>query len=120
MLCQEFLGRYVMKLSKFDVALLVTPALMFGVGFLMNAVVMAANGGQMPVLIPGGDCASFINPEDFVHGCMTHATHLKILADWVVINHFGIASPGDFFEWAADGAFWPCLIAFIARLTKGE
>lgn len=109
-----------MKLGKFDLALLTVPALMFGFGFLLNALVMAANQGQMPVLIPGGIAAGCpIDPDkDFLHSCMTQATHLKFLADWVVIKGIGIASPGDFSEWACEAAFWPSIVAFVARISK--
>lgn len=86
----------------------------------MNAIVMAANHGQMPVLIPGlvsGACP--LDPDsDWIHSCMNAGTHLKFLADWVVIRHFGIASPGDFFLWGGDNAFWPCLVTWIGFIIR--
>lgn len=97
--------------------LLLGPVAMFALGFAMNAVVMAANHGQMPVLIPGNNC-SLIEPEDFIHTCMTAGTHLKFLADWIVINHFGVASPGDFLEWACDQTFWPALFAWVMFVIR--
>jgi Family of unknown function (DUF5317) len=97
--------------------LLLGPAALFALGFVLNAFVMGINGGQMPVLIPGGGCP--INPDaDFLHSCMTASTHLKILADWIVIKGIGIASPGDFGEWACDAAFWPALTAWVALVVK--
>ncbi len=81
--------------------LLWVPYAMFGMGFLINAIVMAANHGQMPVLVLGGDCG-MIDADDVIHSCMVAGTHLKFLADWIVINHVGIASPGDFLEWGFD------------------
>lgn len=98
--------------------LLLGPSALFALGFILNAVVMAANGGQMPVLFPGG-CADGFG-DDVIHSCMNGATHLKFLADWIVINHVGVASPGDFGEWAGDAAFWPALTAWVALIIKGR
>lgn len=89
-----------------------TPYILLAIGFTMNAIVMAFNGGQMPVL--GG----MIDPDDTIHSVMTHATHLKFLADWVVINHVGTASPGDFLEWAYSYTAIPGLVSWIVCLVK--
>jgi hypothetical protein len=99
---------------------LLGPSLLFAVGFALNAVVMAANHGQMPVLIPGGIADGCpINPDkDFLHSCMTQATHLKFLTDWMVIKGLGIASPGDLGLWGGDAAFWPALTAWVALVIK--
>jgi hypothetical protein len=107
-----------MKLTKFDYALIFGPALMFAFGFILNAIVMSANGGQMPVLMPGGCPVDGMDEVFPIHVCMTATSHLKFLADWIVINHFGIASPGDFFLWGGESAFWPALFGFFMRLTK--
>jgi hypothetical protein len=101
--------------------LLLGPGALFALGFVLNAVVMAANHGQMPVLIPGGIADGCpLDPQDFLHSCMTSATHLKIIADWVVAKSLGVASPGDFFLWAGDSSFWPALTAWIALMLKGN
>lgn len=97
--------------------LLVVPSLAFGIGFCLNAIVMSANNGQMPVLFPGGCPADGLG-DDFIHTCMTQATHIKFLADWVVIRHLGIASPGDFFEWFHEATFWPSLTAWVALVVS--
>lgn len=97
--------------------LLLGPTAMFALGFAMNAIVMAANHGQMPVLIPGGDC-SMVDAEDIIHSCMNAGTHLKFLADWIVIRHLGVASPGDFLEWASDATFWPALFAWVMFMIR--
>lgn len=80
----------------------------------MNAIVMAANGGQMPVLMPGGNC-NMIEESDWIHSCMTSATHLKFLADWIVMHH-AVASPGDFLIWLSDATLWPGLIIWSALM----
>lgn len=89
---------------------LLGPALLIALGFSMNAVVMAVNNGQMPVLVPGG-CTPLIqdaldseqaNEGLAVHACMTNASRLRILADWIVIRHLGVASLGDFCQWAGE------------------
>lgn len=114
-----------MKLPKIPYwPLLIGPTLLFGIGFAMNAVVMAANGGQMPVLIPGG-CTTdiqnaLLNEEMRIHSCMTSATHLKFLADWIVIRGIGIASPGDFLEWLCEATQVPAFILWVAAMIKDK
>lgn len=98
--------------------LLVGPWLALGLGFLSNAIVMAFNGAQMPVLLPGG--MNIIPDDDLVHCAMTHATHLKFLADWIVINGLGIASPGDFLLWTWELTSLPALIAWITLILKDQ
>ena len=97
--------------------LLLGPGLLFGLGFLSNAIVMAVNHGQMPVLWPGG-CTPETMEGDLIHSCMTHATHLKFLADWVVIRGFGIASPGDFCEWAYEYIAMPAHLIWALLMIE--
>ena len=94
--------------------LLLGPTLLFAIGFALNAIVMALNGGPMPVHYTA--CAKMLDPEDMLHSCMTSATHLKILADWIVIKSLGIASPGDMLEWASDILTKPGLIAWVTLI----
>ena len=85
--------------------LLAGPYLMLAVGFLLNAIVIAANHGQMPVqCIHGSDKFLDGNP---IHACMVASSHLKFLSDWVLINGLGIASPGDFLMWAYEIVLTP-------------
>lgn len=100
------------------------PLLLMAIGFTSNAVVIAANGGTMPVLESGctnDEFAGEIDREGMqVHSCMTKATRLKFLADWILIRHLGIASPGDFFEWAFELTYQPawliwCVLMIIRR-----
>ena len=95
--------------------LLLGPTAMFAIGFAMNAVVMAANHGQMPVLVPGG-CFPDTMSEDVIHSCMVAGTHLKFLADWIVVRHYGVFSPGDFFEMVFHETFWPSLVLWIGLI----
>jgi len=88
---------------------------LFALGFILNAVVMAANHSQMPVQMPGG---MVLDSEDIVHCTMTSATHLKFLADWIVINGQGIASPGDFFIWAGEYLQIPLFWAWLALIVS--
>ena len=94
--------------------LLFGPYLLFVLGFVMNAAVVFANGHHMPVFSPGGDC-SLIDPEDVVHACGNHATHLKAFADFIVTNE-GISSIGDFFMETLSLTKIPALVAW-ALLT---
>lgn len=108
-----------MKLLKVPyLALLVGPAVLFGTGILMNALVMAANGGTMPVLWPGGCTPGLLDPTDPFHSCMVQATHLKWLSDWVILKSVGIASPGDFLEWASDYCTIPAFAMWLALIVK--
>jgi len=82
----------------------------------MNATVIAANYGQMPVLTPGG-----CDPDDMdsvIHACMVPETRLKFLGDWVRIRGMGIASPGDFVLWSGENTFWPCLIIWMVLMIR--
>lgn len=98
--------------------LLLGPSLAFVLGFVLNAIVMAANHGQMPVLIPGG--CHVEDMDDLIHSCMTHASHLKFLADWIVVRHLGVASPGDFLEWFFDATYQAGLAAWAALMIRDK
>lgn len=92
-------------------SLLWVPSLFLVLGYSFNAIVMGVNGGQMPVQWPGG-CANGMQ-VDGAHVCMTAQTHLKFLGDWIV-QHDGVASPGDFFLWAY---YYTRLFAITAWVT---
>lgn len=93
---------------------LLGPFAIITIGFLLNAFVMAKNGGTMPVLWPGG-CDAM--PVDEIHSCMTHATHWKFLADWINVPN-GVASPGDFFIWAYQYSIIPSLVAWVLLVWR--
>jgi len=101
--------------------LLLGPSIASAVGFLSNAIVMGVNNGAMPVLYSGG-CPAFNERygDDILHSCMTHATHLKVLADWIMIRGLGAASPGDFLEWLYDVTYVPSLVAWAALILRDE
>jgi len=98
--------------------LLLGPSAIYALGYALNALVMAANHNQMPVLVPGA-C-----PDDMVsmiHSCMQSSTHLKFLGDWIVTgssSRFGIASPGDFMLDAGTATFWPGVVSWVALVLK--
>lgn len=98
--------------------ILAGPPGLFLLGFLMNSLVIAANHGQMPVLMPGS-CDPLYFAGDPIHTCMTHATHLKFLADWVWVGSLGaIASPGDFLIWAYQYLSVPSLWLWTGLAVK--
>jgi hypothetical protein len=99
--------------------LLTFPAFMFGFGFILNAIVIALNHGQMPVQWPGG-CDPDTMGDDIIHSCMASATHLKFLADWIFIRGVGVASPGDLLLWAGRFTFMPSVYAWLALVIKDE
>jgi hypothetical protein len=81
----------------------------------MNTLVVAANHGQMPVL--SSQCTPDMF-DDTIHGCMNAASHLKFLADWIVVPGVGVASPGDFFIWAYQGTVVPAIAAWFVLVVK--
>ncbi len=93
---------------------LLSPWIAYGLGFLSNVVVMAANHSQMPVNMPPG---VLVDPNDIFHAAMTSATHLKFLADWIVLGS-GIASPGDFGLWLWDATWLPALAIWVSLVIK--
>jgi hypothetical protein len=88
------------------------PMIAFAIGFGLNALVMAVNQNQMPVFIPNG-CQPI---ADMIHSCMTPGTHLKFLADWIVLTDDLVASPGDLLVWFSEKSWyvtqiiWACLV----------
>lgn len=103
-----------MKIKVPYLALLVGPWLSTMFGSALNLIVMGLNGAQMPVLMPKGTA---IEPEDIFHTVMTSGTHLKFLADWLVIGQ-GIASIGDMFIWGGEALFYPALLAWVILVIK--
>lgn len=97
--------------------LLLGPTALFALGYLCNVLVMAANHGQMPVLVPGGCLASRDMADDLIHSCMVASTRFKFLADWIV-SHTAVSSPGDFLEWLGDKTYMPGLILWIGFIVK--
>lgn len=85
-------------------------------GSALNRLVVAANGGFMPVLIPGG-CPTADGILDAIHSCLTPTSHLKILTDWLVYRN-EISSIGDWFLDAGYFLNMPFLFAWIACATK--
>ena len=98
--------------------LLVGPTLLYALGFFLNKIVIAANGGIMPVLINGCSAERF-SERDFIHACMTHTTHLKFLSDWIITNHgTAVYSPGDYLLSLYDYVFVLALILWAALMIK--
>ena len=84
--------------------LVILPILLWGLGYTMNVIVMAANHGMMPVALY--NCGSI----DFgkVHSCMTDATHLKWMADWINVGQgeqVVLASLGDALEYLVESTW---------------
>jgi|SRR5208337_3545785 len=105
-----------MKKSRVYLTLALGPALIWGIGFLMNAVVMALNGGSMPVQIHNCTPDIFIDAEgpNAIHSCMVATSHLKFLADWIYIRGYEVvASPGDGLELFAELVWKPFLFMLL-------
>lgn len=93
---------------------LLLPTLLFVLGVLMNKLVIAANGGQMPVLWPGG-CTE--EGFDLLHTCMTKATRYRFLADWIV-SHDDVSSPGDYLIDFYEFTFRPFFIIWAVLMIQ--
>lgn len=110
--------KFVLALS-----LMCGPTAMWGTGFAMNALVMAANHSLMPVEFP----SAYLPPEiDLttqnlvmheiehegmpVHSVADENTRLRFLDDWIVVRGQGYYSPGDLFEMAGEATNTPALI----------
>jgi hypothetical protein len=94
---------------------LALPSLFYFLGAATNSIVMGVNDGMMPVQWPGGCGQVFDGIKDQYHTCLTHQTHLKVLADWIVINA-GVASPGDMFIYLGDWLWHPFLYGWIGMV----
>jgi hypothetical protein len=97
--------------------LLGIPLACYALGVAMNFVVIAHNNGQMPVLYPGG-CIINVFQEDPIHVCMNTSSHWKFLADWIVINNLGVASPGDLLIWVYKYWGYSSFVAWFTLLLK--
>jgi hypothetical protein len=101
--------------------LAVAPIVALYFGIALNQLALVTNGGQMPVLVPGGCVAEELaqDGEDTIHTCMTPQTHLKFLCDWIEIGNprpVYIMSPGDCFEFLYDDLQTPLLMIWFALL----
>lgn len=98
--------------------ILLGPTLSYALGAASNIVTIAFNKGQMPVLWPGG-CSDMTPDADMqIHVCMTTASHLKPLADWIVVSGLGVLSPGDLLIFGALYSFVPALLIWIALVIQ--
>lgn len=88
---------------------------MYYLGGAMNLIAIAANQGTMPVLWPAG-CALW--EADILHSCMTKATHLKWMCDWLVLKGLGVASIGDLLVLWSEDIKIPFLYVWIVLVIK--
>lgn len=106
-----------MSLKSFKIPywyLLVGPKLLENVGMFMNKITMAVNGGLMPVQAPGCNAGMF--EDDPFHGCLTSASHLKVLCDWLNF-HSSIDSLGDLTIDLSRFLLVPCLIIWATLMS---
>jgi hypothetical protein len=97
-------------------SVLLSPYILILLGSIANQIAVRANGGHMPVLFPGGDC-SLLDSDDLAHSCMTHATHVKILCDWI-LSSSAVSSLGDFALEVGNQIQTPSLIAWVALVLR--
>lgn len=103
-----------------------TPAVLFCIGAGLNFLVISANGGAMPVLMPHlfwqklGEAHATMPTGfvfDSVHKAMVTSDHLRWLADWVSVPD-GTASPGDLLVWLGQWLSPYSIGAWLALLWK--
>lgn len=95
--------------------LLWLPWALFFLGVAFNVLVITANHGSMPVVVPVTMGA--VDPGaimDQVHVVWSSSVHLALLADWIQIPWLGVASPGDLLLWLGDWLRLPLASAYIA------
>lgn len=96
--------------------LLILPQFIFWLGAGMNQVALVVNHGTMPVFL--ASCGKM----DAEHSCMTPATNLVFLCDWINLK-FAVMSPGDvLLELGAiliGPAFW-LFVAFVIYQAQRE
>ena len=108
--------------------LLVGPYISLYFGMALNQLAIVANGNNMPVRFPQSawetvcsDPTYLYMQGDVVHTCMTTATHLKFLCDWITIGNpvpEYIMSPGDLFIFLYEMAVPVALYLWIAFMVK--
>lgn len=110
-----------MKISHFW--LFALPYVLLIVGMALNQTAVYANGGHMPVYLPGWNCGLISDDgpfhADWNHICMTHSTHLKFLGDWIIGND-GVSSIGDMLQSLSSNLKMPTLIAWVVLNVFGK
>lgn len=110
--------------------LLALPIVAMYFGSAMNELALVVNGNQMPVFLPASmweicsdPIRAFGQAGDTIHSCMTHATHLKFLCDWIVLgnpNPDMIMSPGDVFIFLGYYLQMPAMFAWFALVWRNH
>jgi hypothetical protein len=109
------LGKLLLRVLTFGGwPILALPVFLLWLGIMCNEAAIYANHIQMPFMYPGDACTP--DKGDLVHVCMTHASHLKFLGDWI-ISDSGAASIGDFLQNIASDVVWDCRIAWLGALV---
>jgi hypothetical protein len=119
----------IMKRLRLWILLLPFALYFFGVG--LNILVITANHGTMPVVLPLADKQPQVNmktgevtpaPEagdllDDVHRVyISEDIHLAALCDWIQVRGVGVVSPGDCLLWLGDWMTYPFVGAWFALL----
>ena len=101
--------------------LLLLPFVLFYLGGGLNYLVLTANYGTFPVILPwlemqklGVEPGSLI---DVQHIAMTPQMHLKWLADWIQYDNM-VVSPGDCLIYLGMWLKIPCISSWLTLLWK--
>jgi Family of unknown function (DUF5317) len=88
-------------------------------GAVLNLLTVFANDGMMPVFI-GKLCNSAYVLDSKHHICMTAASNLKILCDYIPVPGMDIImSPGDVLLFGGFSSICVCFVSvFVAALKK--
>jgi Family of unknown function (DUF5317) len=115
-------------MKKLRLWLLILPFALFYLGAALNLLVIAANHGTMPCVIPYGWIPThlpWIIPGfqmDVVHRVINpHDIHLAFLCDWIFVPFMeSVVSPGDCLLWLGDWLTVPLVSAWFALLIFGS
>jgi hypothetical protein len=94
--------------------LIASPVLIL-LGAILNQIAVVTNHGLMPVMVPGGCMPG--TSDGVGHICMTPATHLKFLCDWIQLR-IGTASIGDTLIWFGYWLWYPAITAWVVLMTE--
>jgi|SRR5271167_1565474 len=102
---------------------LLLPFILYGFGAFLNVLVVSANHGMMPVVVPSSFAA--LNAPgmimDDVHIVYDPANaRLTPLIDWIEVPHFGSYSPGDMFIYLGDWMTVPFIGGWFGLMVLGK
>lgn len=108
-------------------AILSLGAFLYGLGYVLNSLVLFFNGQRMPVSDPHCVADPTVLDQDPMHVCMVASTHLKILCDWLHVGHtiysvgdLGLYLGGALVALAAPVCLYQILVGTMTRILGAK